>query len=327
MTDKGKDNEKFRKVKNFFIERSYRIDIGYLNKFRELITDLSIDVKKNFDRKKRDFFVRPRAPGKYPAVIVLHDWWGMNDYIRRVCMRFGKEGFVAQAVSLFDGEETERAEVARILMRYLDPDKVIATVQSYVDLLKTLPFVNGRKIALVGFLMGGYYALQSAAHVRGVAAVVAYYGRFPRSVIEEINKISIPVLFIAGGTVDWLEREEVKEIAEGLLGKGKKGRVLHYPHVSQAFFDDRHIDEYDYISAEDAWKQGIAFLKAELRRNDNVLHPQLRRVAGPFGEKVIDRMEKFFWGKQFLDLLEAAIGDDEGNSVNQLRRIKTPRSQ
>lgn len=303
------DEEEIRKNKDPKRDKTFVLNLGFLERFRQLISDLSIDVQKNFDYKKNDFLVRPRAPGVYPAILVLHDWWGLDDFVRSICLKLAKKGFVAFAPSLYEGEVTNREAIARVLMKNADPSQVVPVIESYFEKLMTYPFVNPRNIGAFGFLMGGYYSLLAASRIPELAAAAVVYGRFPGDILDNLSDIHCPVFMASGSLDDWLEREEFNLIGEMLTSGEVKVTKRNYDNVGQAFMDDLHSESFDYVSAEEAWKNIIDFFAANLKRGDLRQDRLAKRRFGQWGG-LIDWLEKSFLGEQLLRLIEAAIGEE-----------------
>lgn len=305
------DENEIRKNQNPKADKNFILNVGFLGRFRQLITELSIDVQKNFDAKKMDFFVRPRAPGIYPAVLVFHDWWGLDDYVRSVCLRFAKKGFVAMAPSLYQGEVTNREPIAKVLMRNAYPERVMPVIESYFEKLAAFPFVDSRNVGTVGFMMGGYYSLLAASRLNGISAAAVVYGRFPANILEDLPHINCPVFLASGGLEDWLDQEESTLIGETLTTNKIKTVVRRYDQARQDFMDDLHPQGYDYVSSEDAWKNIFEFFNECLRHKGREEERPIRRRFGKFGGAVIDWLEGFPLGEQFLKLLENASGGEE----------------
>lgn len=293
-----------------YVDRTFLLNTTYLDKFKELISDLSIEVKKNHDAKKKDFIVKPRAPGVYPAIILVHDWWGLDDHARMVAMRFAKEGFIVLAPSLYRGEMTARADVARHLMRYLTPDDAYNVILEGYRQLVNMPDVAKERIGIIGFQMGGYHALQAAVNMKVFGAASAFYGRFPKSIVEDLMHINCPVLFFTGGSEDWFEQEEIKAMEKGFAEHKMNARVQKYDHVGLSFFDDLHMEGYDYISAENAWNHAVQFFKGNLKEKKLATFPRMRKWVGPAMGGLVDWIEKSPMGAKILSLFEEAFGDE-----------------
>jgi len=120
----------------------------------------------------------PEKPGRYPAVIVVHEWWGLNEWVKEQTQKIAEQGYVALAVDLYRGKSATTPEEAHELMRALAQDRAVRDLQAGYDYLATRQDVNGR-IAALGWCMGGGYALQLAIHQPRLSACVVNYGALP----------------------------------------------------------------------------------------------------------------------------------------------------
>ena len=121
------------------------------------------------------FLAVPEKPGRYPAVIVIHEWWGLNDWVKEQTQKIADQGYVALAVDLYRGKTATDPNEAHELMRGLPQDRAVRDMQAAYDYLSARKDVNGR-IASVGWCMGGGYSLQLAIHQPHLAACVVNYG-------------------------------------------------------------------------------------------------------------------------------------------------------
>ena len=291
-----------------------RIDVKYIEKLRELLNDLTIEVKKSDNRKVKDFMVKPRKPGLAPAVIVLHDWWGINDHVRAVCMQFAKYGYAAYAPDLFAGNVTDKLEYAKYMMRQLDPYEVIKTVAIACRKLQSQVFVDPKKIVIMGSMMGGYYALFAASRMPELKAAVSFYGRFPKDVTRETARIECPVLFFSGQSGDWFEQEESRHIEESFIKNRIPAQVVRFEEAPLAFFDDLHLEGYHEPSAQKAWREMVRFFKEALSEKKGSRFPSLRKRWGALGNSVLDRFEESRMIGRFLDILEEVFKEDAETS-------------
>ena len=206
------------------------------------------------------FVATPEQEDGFPAVVVIHEWWGLNDHIRDVANRLASEGFVTIAPDLFDGRVTTDAEVAGSMMMALNQQDALAKLDA-----AAVAFIRkegSEKVGTIGFCMGGSYSLMLPIHNSSVAAAVAFYGQVPGDdVLEGLNS---PVLYVYAGKDQWITKDEVDRLDAHLSEKGKPGEVVRYPDCDHAFFNDTRPEVYDESNAGDAWNRAVAFLKANL---------------------------------------------------------------
>jgi len=135
----------------------------------------------------------PTAKGRHPAIIVIHEWWGLNDFARAKAKKFAADGYVALAVDLYRGKATADPEIAHQLARGLPEDRARRDLRAAFAYLATRPDVDPARIGVVGWCMGGGYALQLAVEEPKLAAAVIYYGRLVTDE-KEVAKIRAPLL-------------------------------------------------------------------------------------------------------------------------------------
>ena len=128
----------------------------------------------------KGYLAAPEKIGTYPGIILIHEWWGLNDDIKELADRFAKEGYVALAVDLYDGKSTTNATTAREFSGEVrnNIDEAFSNLRTAVDFLKARSDVEKDKLSSVGWCFGGGWSYQMAANDLGVKASVMYYGQF-----------------------------------------------------------------------------------------------------------------------------------------------------
>jgi carboxymethylenebutenolidase len=207
----------------------------------------------------RGFLARPEGKARVPALILVQEWWGLNDHMREVAQRYAQEGFMTIAPDLYDGVVTRDAREASRLMATLDQTKALGYLKTVVNYLRSSSEVIS--VGVTGFCMGGSYALLLPCHEK-IDAAVPFYGDVPDESV--IAKLSCPLLFIGGGKDDWITVEKMKRL-EAAIGKFKKdGEVRIYPNAGHAFFNDTRPEAYRPEDAKDAWRRAVDFLGRHL---------------------------------------------------------------
>jgi len=212
------------------------------------------------------FLARPPEPGPKPAVVVIHEWWGLNDHIKDLAKRFAREGYVALAPDLYSrlgNKVTKDPTDAARLMESLQSQHVLKDLNATTAYVKTLPFVDPMKLGIVGFCMGGTFALMAAAHNSDIKAAVPFYGQVPPT--DSLKYLVAPILYIHGGQDTWITKREADRLAQGLKQFGRPGEVVSYPDCGHAFFNDTRPDVYRPEQAKDAWQRTLQFLAAHLK--------------------------------------------------------------
>ncbi len=207
------------------------------------------------------YIARPETSEKMPAVIIIHEWWGLNPHIQSIAERYAAEGFLAVAADLYDGKSTKDAQEASSLMGALKPEDGLASLRVVLNKLRSMPDVTG--VGVTGFCMGGTFALLLACNEQ-IEASAPFYGDVPVDTTL-IGRLSCPVLFIGGEKDQWITVEKMKRLETALRQYSKDGEVRIYKDADHAFFNDTRPEVYSQKDAADAWQQVIAFFNRHLR--------------------------------------------------------------
>jgi len=209
------------------------------------------------------FLAAPKRPEKYPAVIVIHEIWGLVDHIKNVSMRLAREGHVALAVDLFEGKTLTKLEDGRKLREQLTEEKILADLNGGHAYLKTLKNVYPNRIGSVGFCMGGGLSLLLACKNPEIAAAVVFYGRNPTP-IDLVKNVNCPILGNYAGADMAITEADIDRLKENLTKYGKTFDFKTYHGAPHGFFNDTR-ESYRPDAAEDAWKRTIGFYSKYLK--------------------------------------------------------------
>jgi carboxymethylenebutenolidase len=209
------------------------------------------------------FLAVPEKPGRYPGVIVIHEWWGLNDWVKEQTQKIAEQGYVVLAVDLYRGKTATDPNEAHELMRGLPQDRAVRDMQAAFDYLAARKDVTGR-IGSVGWCMGGGYSLQLAIHQPRLAACVVNYGALPTDP-NDIQQIGAPVLGNFGGQDHGITPADVKAFQKSLTALGRYVDIKIYDGAGHAFENPNNQTGYKPADAADAWARTIAFLKKALR--------------------------------------------------------------
>jgi carboxymethylenebutenolidase len=194
-----------------------------------------------------------------PAVLLIHEWWGLNDQMKSMAAEFAKEGYVALAADLFNGSVATTPDQAQGLMQSMDPGKATDTLVSWVGWLRSNPAVNG-KVATVGWCFGGGWSINTAM-ATPVDATVIYYGKLPQSAAQ-VQSLSGPVLGHFGEQDSFINHEMVSGFEKAMKQAGKKLTVYWY-NANHAFANPTGAN-YHKADAQTAWTRTLQFLKQTL---------------------------------------------------------------
>jgi carboxymethylenebutenolidase len=199
---------------------------------------------------------------KLPAVVMIHEWWGLNDNIKDMANELASEGYVILAADLYNGEVAADPNRARELSSSVrdNPEQAITNLQSAVQYLASLPNVNSSRIASLGWCFGGGQSLQLAlnSEQNPLAATVIYYGNL-RNDTNELSKIKWPFLGIFGDQDQSIPVESVNTFEQALNEIGITNEIYIYPGVGHAFANPSG-DNYAPEETADAWQKTLAFL-------------------------------------------------------------------
>lgn len=208
------------------------------------------------------YLAKPSDGGSGPAVIVIHEWWGLNDHTRDIARRWADAGFVALAPDLYRGVVTTDPAEASKLMHDLSPEDGLETLNAAVSTLASTPGADPNRIGVTGYCMGGSFALLLACRNGSIKAAAPFYGDIPAD--KDIANLKGPVLFIGASKDAWITVEKMEGLRSSLARHGKSGEVKIYEGADHAFFNDTRPAVYDAKAAADAWKRVTDFFRTSL---------------------------------------------------------------
>lgn len=209
------------------------------------------------------FLARPEGDGPFPGVIVVQEWWGLDDHIKDVAQRYAREGFAALAPDLYHGKVTSEPSEAQKLMMALDMNNAVKELVKATEYLASQPYTQGRGIGAIGFCMGGGLALTLACESPHIKAVAPFYGVNP-SPIDKVQNIQGPVFAVYAEHDEFAGRAVRQALEEALTKHGKRHEIKVYPGTQHAFFNDTRPDVYNAEAAQDAWNRALALFRENL---------------------------------------------------------------
>ncbi|MFQ5990395.1 MAG: dienelactone hydrolase family protein [Candidatus Methylomirabilales bacterium] len=213
--------------------------------------------------KVKGYLARPAGAGPFPALVVIHEWWGLNEQIRGLADTLAGEGYVALAVDLYRGRVTKDPMEAHELMRGVPEDRAIRDLKAAVAYLRGRSDVRGERIGSIGWCMGGGYSLTLAINQPDLAACVVYYGRLATDK-GLLNQIGAPVLGLFGEQDRGIPPVAVRAFDRAMKSLGKQTEIHIYPGAGHAFANPTR-PSYREAAAADAWKRTLAFFSKLLK--------------------------------------------------------------
>ena len=210
------------------------------------------------------FLASPRNPSRHRALIVIHEWWGLNKWVKERTANLAANGYVALAVDLYQGKVTADPSEARKLKRGLPKDRAMHDLKAAFDYLADRPDVDPKHIGSLGWSMGGGLAVQLAIHEPRLAACVVNYGPLPTNTAD-IQKINAPVLGIFGSLDRGIPSDKIRAFEERMKAAGKRVDIEIYDSAGHAFENAANKRGYQPAAAADAWFHTLEFFKRAKR--------------------------------------------------------------
>ncbi len=211
-------------------------------------------------RPGKGYLASPEKPRG--GVLVLHAWWGLNDFFKGVANKLASQGFLALAADLHDGAVAGSVAEAKELLSKMDDARVKQIVLGASDCLGSDPSMKGRKIGVVGFSMGaGWSLLLSTLKPESVGAVVVFYGTYPM----DFSKSEASYLGHYAPDDEWEPPADVRATEEKIRGAGREVAFHFYPGTKHWFVEENRPIEYNRDASDLAWKRTFDFLDKKLR--------------------------------------------------------------
>ncbi|GAB2761603.1 dienelactone hydrolase family protein [Salinifilum aidingensis] len=208
------------------------------------------------------YLAEPEAPG--PGVVVIQEWWGLTDHIADITDRLAREGFVALAPDLYGGRTTHDPSEAARMMQELPVEQATRDLSGAVDHLLAHPRTTSARVGVVGFCMGGKFAIVLAAQQGDrVGAAVPFYG-LPAVAETDFSGLTSPMLCHFGEHDRTISREAIAELREHVERDSPVHPEIHLYPAGHAFCNDRNPASYHADSAGSAWQRTVRFLRAQL---------------------------------------------------------------
>jgi carboxymethylenebutenolidase len=227
-------------------------------------------TSKNVSYKSGDETVQavlytPEGKGPFPGVVIIHEWWGLNDWVKEQGAKISDLGYVTLAIDLYRGKVATTPEEAHEIMRGVPEDRAKRDLHAAVEFLKSQPNVSKDRLGAIGWCMGGGYALDVALQEPTLKADVINYGHLATDP-ESIAKINASVLGFFGAQDRGISVDDVKKFEQALKQQGKKAEIIIYPDAGHGFENPNNKDGYRAADAADAWQRTVKFFAATLQQ-------------------------------------------------------------
>ncbi|HLQ76045.1 MAG TPA: dienelactone hydrolase family protein [Terriglobia bacterium] len=206
------------------------------------------------------FLASPAGDRPRPGLLVIQEWWGMNDHIKDITSRLANEGFAALAVDMYDGKVTKDPDEAKGIMMDMDKAAAMEKLNAAVAYMKTKPGVS--RVGVIGFCMGGYFSLALACNNKNIGAAAPFYGSVPPDAV--LGNLNAPTIYFYGEKDHHIASSEIDRLERLMKSAGKTGEVIRYPESDHAFFNDTRKEVYNPKDSKDAWTRALAFLRKHL---------------------------------------------------------------
>ncbi len=210
------------------------------------------------------FDARPACTGACPGVLIIQEWWGLNDHIKDIACRLAQEDFIALAPDLYEGKVTKDPRQAGEWMQQLDRERAVKILQGGMRFLREKEPLYAEHIGVMGFCMGGSFALLLACREPSLKAAVPFYGDLPEPA-DQLRNIRCPVLFFGGGKDQWINAAKIDRLKKAFEQYKVHGEVRVYPDADHAFFNDTRPDVYNPAAAHDAWTRALGLFSRTLK--------------------------------------------------------------
>ena len=220
---------------------------------------------KSGDETVQAVLYTPAGKGPFPAIIVIHEWWGLNDWVKDQAAKLADQGYVALAMDLYRGKVATTPDMAHEIMRGVPEDRAMRDLHAAFQFLQTQPDVRKDRIGAIGWCMGDGYSLDVALQEPTLAADVINYGHLATDP-ESLKKINAPILGLFDGQDQGITPDDVRKFEAAMKQQGKKIDINIYDDAGHGFENPNNKTGYRPEDAADAWKRTVSFLAENLKK-------------------------------------------------------------
>lgn len=204
------------------------------------------------------YVASPDTPGS-KVIILIQEWWGLNEHIKDIARRYAAEGFTAVAPDLYRGKLAANPDEASKMMHALALDDGLDTIANTVAAASSR--LDATHFGITGYCMGGTFALRAACELEGFSAAAPFYGDIPEE--EVLKKLRTPTIFVSGTRDAWINPEKIAYLEDCAERYELPVHSAKYD-ADHAFFNDTRPEVYDKTAAEDAWALVVGFFRDKL---------------------------------------------------------------
>jgi carboxymethylenebutenolidase len=219
---------------------------------------------KSGDETVQGVLYTPDGKGPFPGIVVIHEWWGLTDWVKDQASKLADQGYAALAIDLYRGKVATNPEQAHELMRGVPEDRALRDLHAAVVYLQSQPGIKKDQIGSIGWCMGGGYSLDVALQEPTLKATVINYGHLATD-SDALKKINAAILGNFGAKDQGITPDDVKKFEQTLTQDGKKVDIKIYADAGHGFENPNNKDGYRPEDAADAWQRTVAFLSANLK--------------------------------------------------------------
>lgn len=227
----------------------------------EIVTEEAVYYQNG--KNVSGYLARPADKQKHPGLILIHEWWGLNDNIRQNARKFAELGYVALAVDLYEGESATTPDQARKLATGVrnNVEGAFKNLKSAVAFMKGHASTNPDRVASIGWCFGGGWSYQIAKNGLGVKSSIIYYGRFNSK--DDLSKMRATILGHFGANDRGIKVDSVEEFQAKLKTLSGDHEIYIYENAGHAFANEGG-SRYNKKAADLAWKRTVTFLEKYL---------------------------------------------------------------
>lgn len=212
----------------------------------------------------------PAGKGPFPGIVVIHEWWGLNDWVKEQASKLADQGYVTLAIDLYRGKVATTPNEAHEFMGGVPQDRAKRDLEAAFNFLQSQSDVKKDRIGAIGWCMGGGYSLGLALEEPKLAADVINYGVYDYASLAKdpaaIKKINAPIIGFFGAQDRGIPSADVKMFWDQLSKLGKRADFSIYPDAGHAFQNPNNKDGYRPKDAQDAWNKTVAFFASTLKK-------------------------------------------------------------